>query len=900
MRNLKKLLAVIVAICILATMAIPAFAAGSFTYETQAKSLYDMKLFMGNSASQYVPALDGSLTREQGIILLVRLFGKDADAKALTGADAALAAYTDKAKVAPWAKNYVAYAVKTGMVKGETATTVNPQGKLVGNAFSTMILRNLGYKVDDAASYAAASATLQEKGGTLTADQAKAFASKELIRDDACGIMFSALLAKDTAGKTAIENLIAAGVVTEAQAAAAGLFASATAKVVDVNKVQVSFTSAVDSAKVKVVLKQGLAIQYTTAAFAADNKSVVLTAPVAIPAGDYTVVISGLKAADVTLPITVGTATPAAIEVTNTQVAIGVNSKVSFSVTNQYGTDMGIFGSNPELIVTAFDTTSNTSVTVDKASLDAASKSVCYLDLSNTTYNKVGDDVRIMVSYKGLTVSKTVKVVAQASVSSIELGTVVPLTGTTRITAGDKLLVLPYTLKDQYGNTATLPAGAVNTNNSSVTFVSSDNSVISPSTFAVDANGKLTFTAAGAGTTTITALINASGAVSKTTVTVSKAAALSAVSIASPTALLAVGETAKLALTGVDQFGAISTDFSTAKVLSSDDTIATGTIVSGKLVVTASKAGTVTLKIVNTTDSSVVYGSIAVRYEAAAVPTAIVGLKTATTFEVGATQSIALSDILVKDQYGRDYTLKANSDVTITETDSNTTVTLAAVATTGGYTTTAATDAGSEVIKFTLKQNGASYSTTYSVVATSSIVSYAVTGAKTVYADTTSGTSYELALGVEGKLADGTKVVLAAGKITNATSSTLAVATVTSAGVVNGLSKGTTTITLWSGATELANTVITVDDAAPRATTVAFDASEYTVTKGSTIDLGKALTVSDQYGVSLANNGFWATTDSSVATVTTAGVVSGVKAGQATIKFITSNGIVTTVNVTVE
>jgi alpha-beta hydrolase superfamily lysophospholipase len=48
MRNLKKLLAVIVSICVLASFTVPAFAAGSNTYETQAQGLYEMKLYQGS------------------------------------------------------------------------------------------------------------------------------------------------------------------------------------------------------------------------------------------------------------------------------------------------------------------------------------------------------------------------------------------------------------------------------------------------------------------------------------------------------------------------------------------------------------------------------------------------------------------------------------------------------------------------------------------------------------------------------------------------------------------------------------------------------------------------------------------------------------------------------------
>ncbi|MDP4147664.1 MAG: S-layer protein, partial [Bacillota bacterium] len=74
---------------------------------------------------------------------------------------------------------------------------------------------------------------------------------------------------------------------------------------IDTNKVEVKFDKAVDPTKVSAALKVGAASLYTTSKFADDNKSVVLTTPSAIAAGDYSVVVTGIDKDPVVTPLTV-------------------------------------------------------------------------------------------------------------------------------------------------------------------------------------------------------------------------------------------------------------------------------------------------------------------------------------------------------------------------------------------------------------------------------------------------------------------------------------------------------------------------------------------------------------------------------------------------------------------
>jgi hypothetical protein len=175
----------------------------SFTYSAEAQKLNDLGLYKGVSEVSFVPDLGSTLNRETGVVMLLRIFGLENDASAITDADATLAKFSDAASISSWAKNAVAYAVKNSLVVGYPDGTFGPKASLNGKSYATMILRQLGFTPD----YNNAPAELADKGG-LTTDEARKFASKELIKDDLVGISFGVLSATDKDGKKVIENLV--------------------------------------------------------------------------------------------------------------------------------------------------------------------------------------------------------------------------------------------------------------------------------------------------------------------------------------------------------------------------------------------------------------------------------------------------------------------------------------------------------------------------------------------------------------------------------------------------------------------------------------------------------------------------------------------------------------------
>jgi len=243
MKNLKKLLAVLVVISMISTFFVPALAAeGSYTYETEAEVLYRLGLYKGTSTTTYEPNLGGKLDRQTGVVMLLRLFGQEEEALEMSAEDAAAklaAKFKDAADIADWAQRQVAYAVEKGYVKGLPDGTFAPTADLNGKAFSSLILQQLGYDGDF--TYDNAAFDLSKFGG-LTEAQAQIFNSNAGInRDSMVGIAFSTLqgVYKDS-GKTVIEVLVENGNVSKELAIEVGVLKKEIKSVAELEDVKVT------------------------------------------------------------------------------------------------------------------------------------------------------------------------------------------------------------------------------------------------------------------------------------------------------------------------------------------------------------------------------------------------------------------------------------------------------------------------------------------------------------------------------------------------------------------------------------------------------------------------------------------------------------------------------------
>lgn len=148
MRNLKKVLSLTLAFVMLLGMMMIGASAVETTfpdngqiaeeYKEAAAVMNALKIFKGDENGNLNPK--STLTRAEAATLLTTMTIGDA-AKGLEGSkDSAF--FTDMK--GHWASGYVDYCASVNVVKGTSATTFNPSGKLTGTAFAAMLLRAAG------------------------------------------------------------------------------------------------------------------------------------------------------------------------------------------------------------------------------------------------------------------------------------------------------------------------------------------------------------------------------------------------------------------------------------------------------------------------------------------------------------------------------------------------------------------------------------------------------------------------------------------------------------------------------------------------------------------------------------------------------------------------------------
>lgn len=198
----KWLRAVCVGAAAAAMLTASAFAAN---YTNCADSLHEMGLFQG---TQNGYDLDRTPTRAEAAVMLVRLLGKEAEAKALTYT----APFTD---LKGWEKPYVQYLYSNGLANGTNRTSFNPTGKCTAQMYAMFLLRALGYSDTADFSYANAIETAREQGiydtGIINV--------QNFLRDDAAAASYTVLSVspKNSEG-TLLDQLVSENAITEADA----------------------------------------------------------------------------------------------------------------------------------------------------------------------------------------------------------------------------------------------------------------------------------------------------------------------------------------------------------------------------------------------------------------------------------------------------------------------------------------------------------------------------------------------------------------------------------------------------------------------------------------------------------------------------------------------------------
>ena len=150
MKNLKKVLSLVLALAMALSLMTAAFAADASDYKDYSKVTYKEAvdvmtaagIFNGGDGNNFNP--DATLNREQAAkIITYMLVGQDAADK-LT---ASIAPYADVAATR-WSAGSIAYCTNEGIIAGDGNGRFNPAASVTGLQFGKMLLVALGYDAE--------------------------------------------------------------------------------------------------------------------------------------------------------------------------------------------------------------------------------------------------------------------------------------------------------------------------------------------------------------------------------------------------------------------------------------------------------------------------------------------------------------------------------------------------------------------------------------------------------------------------------------------------------------------------------------------------------------------------------------------------------------------------------
>ncbi len=206
-RIARKLTAALLALCLCASLTLPAAAADAADPDVlKAEALGVMGLFQGSDQGY---ELDRAPTRIEAVIMLIRLLGQENEALYSDGG------YTHPFVDAPgWegASDYLAYAYSTGLTTGADSTHFDPESTASAQMFATFVLRALGYEDGEQGSVWDNWQNLLENGVNVPAD----VDLSNFLRGDMVSLCYAALDAQvQGAGMTLAEKLVEDGRVSD-------------------------------------------------------------------------------------------------------------------------------------------------------------------------------------------------------------------------------------------------------------------------------------------------------------------------------------------------------------------------------------------------------------------------------------------------------------------------------------------------------------------------------------------------------------------------------------------------------------------------------------------------------------------------------------------------------------
>ncbi len=214
MKNAKRFFALVLAFAMCMTFALPMAAADTST--DRADKLNLLGLFKGTDAGYQ---LEQPSTRIQGIVMLIRLLGKENEALNETRSEP----FNDVG----WGKEYTSYAYNTGLTKGTGADTFTPNKQIKTIEYVTFLLRALGYSEEAGDFTWGTQLSLAHQLGMVNLLAVQHMSNMDLDRGDMVDLSYAALTcAMKTGGKTLAEKLVFEGVFSRSQGVSAGVIGS--------------------------------------------------------------------------------------------------------------------------------------------------------------------------------------------------------------------------------------------------------------------------------------------------------------------------------------------------------------------------------------------------------------------------------------------------------------------------------------------------------------------------------------------------------------------------------------------------------------------------------------------------------------------------------------------------
>lgn len=136
MKKIKRMITAAIVIAALVTTSVPVFAFSQNESRSVENFFVDAQLLKGDGTSY---GLEKTASRLEGIIILLRIMGKEAEAQAMNSLPCPFEDVPD------WAKGYVNYAYAENISKGVSGTWFGVNDKMTVYQYNTLLLRVLGY-----------------------------------------------------------------------------------------------------------------------------------------------------------------------------------------------------------------------------------------------------------------------------------------------------------------------------------------------------------------------------------------------------------------------------------------------------------------------------------------------------------------------------------------------------------------------------------------------------------------------------------------------------------------------------------------------------------------------------------------------------------------------------------